>query len=334
MKRRTRLLAIGALVIVGGWLAVLVVRSFVTAPLRAVDDQIAGLREKLAASARERADFMQAESFLRGMAGRTFGNSPDTASAEVADLLTGHILRVGLQESDFTRIPVGRHKLPGAVEVGWTVQGEGPLDKIVDLLFLLDEDPRLHRIEGLSISAGSKPDRRRVRFRFLTLVLSPAPPAGTGEPLPEPSLETPGRTQYALITRRDLLRPYVRRREKSGAVVAFNSRPAEPLTNEPYVDPANFRVVSLSSWGSGPEVHVRDLREDRMRVLRPGDKLPDATILGVDYRPRPRPDKPGLLSYSRVILRQDETLYAVECGQTLADRRPLTNEDLPPDLRP
>jgi hypothetical protein len=54
----------------------------------------------------------------------------------------------------------------------------------------------------------------------------------------------------------------------------------------------------------------------------------------VDYRPLPVPGKAGLVSYSRLIWRQDTNYWAVEPGQTLADRRALTPEELPATLRP
>lgn len=334
MNRRTRLLA---LVAIGGaalWMLALGVRAYVFAPLRSVDEQIVQLQVKLDAATQGRSSFLADEFHLRGLAPRTFGNSPDTAAAEVGSTLTGHILRVGLRESDFTRIPMGERRLAGAVEIGWTVQGEGALNRIVDLLYLLDADPRLHRIEGLVLSAGSKGDRVRARFRFLTLLLSPAPPPGNHPPLAPATLDGEDRKLYAAITRRDLLRPYVPRSEnRSQGPSVTTPPPPQPLDADPHLNFDDLRVVSLSSWGNGPEVHVRDTRQDRLQVLRPGDALSGVTVVAVDYRALPLPERAGVLSYSRVILRSHDALFAVECGQTLAQRRALTSEDLPASLR-
>lgn len=330
MKGRTRLLAWAALGGAALWVLALVVRGFVFAPAGAIDAQVEAVRAKLEQAAKDRQEFLRDEAWLRQVGGRTFGQTPDTAAAEVGAMLTGHILRVGLREADFSRIPIGERRLRGAVEIGWTVQGEGPLARIVDLLYLLERDPRLHRIEGLVLSPSAKGGRVRVRFRFLTLLLTPAPPPGEPVELPQPSLDAPERRWYAAITRRDLLRPYVPRRERERS----GGEPAPPTSEPPaapdrYLDPASLKIVSLSSWGQGPEIHVRDERENRIRVLHPGDTLGSWRLVTVDYRPLPHPAKPVLLSYSRLILRQDDQWYAVECGQTLADRRPISTNEFP-----
>lgn len=337
MNGRTRLLAFVALA--GALLGVLalVVKTFVLAPLVPVDEQIARLEDRLADAAKERRSFLAEEGHLRGLAPRTFGNSPDTAAAELSSTLTGQILRVGLHESDFTRIPIGERRLPGAVEIGWTVQGEGTLNRIVDLLYLLDADPRLHRMESLVLSAGSKEDRVRARFRFLTLLLNPPAP-GDPAPLSPATLDGEDRRLYAAITRRDLLRPYVPRRESPPAASSVTTPPPpQPLAADSYVNLDDLKVVSLTSWGNGPEVHVRDTRQDRIQVLRPGDELSGVKVVAVDYRPLPLPDRAGLLSYSRVILSSvssSDALFAVECGQTFGQKRALTTQDLPPSMRP
>lgn len=330
MKERTRLLAWAALGAAALWVLVLVVRGCVLAPARAIDAQAEAVRAKLEQAARDRRAFLRDEAWLRQVGARTFGRTPDTAAAEVGAMLTGHILRVGLREADFSRIPMGERRLRGAVEIGWTVQGEGPLARIVDLLYLLERDPRLHRIDGLVLSPSGKGGRVRVRFRFLTLLLTPAPPPGERVTLPEPSLEAPERRWYAAITRRDLLRPYVPRRHAEGSGTEPSPASSEPpKTPAQYLDPASLKVVSLSSWGHGPEIHVRDEREGRIHVFHPGDTLGAWRLVTVDYRPLPHPAKPMLLSYSRLLLRQEDQWYAVECGQTFADRRLVSTNDFP-----
>lgn len=335
MNKRTRTLAWLALGVAGAWIVGLGLRGFIAAPLKAIDGQITQLRGKLKSAQQERTSFIQAQDFLNGVPARTFGSTPDTAAAEVMALLTRQILEAGLREADFTRIPVGERRLTGAVEIGWIVQGDGPLDRIVDLLFLLDQDPRLHRLESLALSAGGEPGRVRVRFRFLTLLLRP-PPAGAVRGTVEfARLDAPERALYVPITRRDLLRPYVPRApaETGGPVPPPAPSEGEPGPTDPYLNLRDLKVVSLSTWAGQPEVHLRDAAAGQARVVRPGDDLAGVQIVTVDYRAHPRPDKPGLMSYSRVILRQNGTYYAVECGQTLGERRPIEPADLPVDLR-
>jgi hypothetical protein len=50
----------------------------------------------------------------------------------------------------------------------------------------------------------------------------------------------------------------------------------------------------------------------------------------VDYRPLPMPGNEALKSFSRVILKVGEEYWAVERGQTLAEKRRLVPEELPP----
>jgi hypothetical protein len=88
----------------------------------------------------------------------------------------------------------------------------------------------------------------------------------------------------------------------------------------------------LSEWNGTPEVHVLDANSQKTRVCRPGDTLADAIVVAVDYRPLPKPGGNGLLSNSRVILKQGDNYYAIERGQTLAERYPMPPEQLPSEL--
>ena len=47
--------------------------------------------------------------------------------------------------------------------------------KLLRLLFLLQESPQLHRIENLVIGAADRSGQVKVNFKYLTLVISPAP---------------------------------------------------------------------------------------------------------------------------------------------------------------
>ena len=81
-----------------------------------------------------------------------------------------------------------------------------------------------------------------------------------------------------------------------------------------------------------PEVHVRDLTNQKTFRYKLGDALADGTIAMVDYRPLPMPGNEGLKSFSRVILKVGTEYWAVERGQTLADKRRLSLEQLPESL--
>ena len=91
-------------------------------------------------------------------------------------------------------------------------------------------------------------------------------------------------------------------------------------------------MVSLSEWEGKPEIHVRDMTAQKTLTYKTGDRLGEGVIATVDYRPMPRPDKPGLQSFSRLILKVDSVYWAIEQGATLADKRRLTPQEIPPDL--
>ena len=175
MNRREKILlwAIVTIVVVfGGGFAL---RTIWQKPIKEADRKVSDARAKLDKLRAERRAYFQAEDLVKQFTQRAFADQVDQASAKSGEMLTKTILKCGLPEGDFSRLPVGPRKLPGASEIGWTVQGDGRLSKITDLLFLLEESPYLHRVDGLTLSAGDNPGDVHVRFRFLTLVMEPAP---------------------------------------------------------------------------------------------------------------------------------------------------------------
>ncbi len=330
MTRRTRVLA-WACVGAAGLLTVgFMMKALIRRPLVALDAQIVQLRGRLGGLQKERQEFLRAEAEVRAQAPRLFAAEAEEAEARLGALLTTQIVRTGLREADFTRIPTGRRRLPGAEEVGWTIQGEGPLGRVLDLLYLLESEPRLHRVEGLALSPTQEGSRTRLRLRYVTLVLSPSPELPAAGVAAEVSLEGPGRRRYRLITQRDLWRPHVPDAPVPAPVAVSPGAGAAPVADAQL----RLRVVSLSSWDGRPEVHLLDDQERRVLVYRPGERLGEGEVSMVDYRPLPAPGKAGLLSHSRLIWRVDTNYWAVEVGQALGDRRPLTPEELPPALQP
>ena len=299
-------------------------KTFWLDPLREADRQNAALRDKLKQADDERRAFFSADDYIKGLAPLLFGAEADAAAAQAGKMLTDQIVNLGLPESQFSRSPVGPRKLRGAQEVGWSVQGEGPLPKMIDLLFVLEQTPQVHRLENLVLSAGDRPGRLRARFRYLTLVVDGIGPSGKTEPKPKFTLDSPQRRSYDAIVQRDLLRPYIPTPPAPAAAVAAG--PAD-------VSLERLTVVSLSDWGGTPEVHVCDSTTQKISRLKRGDTLAGGEIVMVDYRTLPLPGSPGLVSYSRVILKIGNAYWAVEHGQTLAAKHQLAPEQLPSELR-
>ncbi|MSU36701.1 MAG: hypothetical protein EXS36_16710 [Pedosphaera sp.] len=328
MNRREIVLAgtIGGLV--GLLLISWALRSLFVLPLRDLDRRAVVLREKLKKIQTERQNFFTAEDHLKALAPRTFSDAPDPAIARSGEMLTRLISRARLEGSDFTRLPISPIKHPGASEVGWSVQGEGALTQVVDLLFSAQESPYLHRVENLAITVGEAPGHVHISFRYLTLVLDPSPDVARLDLPDRLALDSPERHLLDGITQRDLLRPYIRR--PPGAPENPAAKPAAPRTPP---GPETFKVVSLSEWNGKPEVHVRDLTAQKTLRYQPGEAFAGGTLMMVDYRSLPLPGNPLLQSSSRAILRIGSAFWAIERGQTLADKRKLNPNELPPGIQ-
>jgi hypothetical protein len=336
MNRREKILLGLVLSVVGLFVLIFGVRLFLVKPLRDIDKATASLQAQLNKARDDRRAFFAHEEQLKQYNLRSFADDVDEASARSGGMLTRTILECGLRETDFTRLPASQRKLRLSEnrEIGWSVQGEGSLPNVVNLLFLLQESPFLSRIEGVTINATDRPGHVKVRFRYLTLVLSPAPEVERVELPPRFNLAGAERKYYDPLIARDILRPYIKR-PPPPPPPAPDAPPPPPPTAPPGPPPPGletFQIVSLSEWRGEAEVHVRDLTQKRIDVHKVGDPLAGGTIVMVDYRPLPKPGQPLLLSHSRVILNVDGQYWAVERGHTLAQKYQLAPEQLPRPL--
>ena len=162
MNQREKLMAVvvlGSAALFGGALGL---RAFITKPLTDLDKRIVTARERLAKIQTDRRNYFTAEDRLKSLGKLTFADNVDEASATSGEMLTKKILRAGLKEVSFTRLPVGPRKMRGASEIGWNVQGEGALAGVVNLLFQLEHAPHLLRLENLVVSGGDAPGVVRV----------------------------------------------------------------------------------------------------------------------------------------------------------------------------
>jgi hypothetical protein len=326
MNRREKTLVASVGILALLFIGIFVIKGICAPALKKLDNTLAGLREKVGQIKDERRAYFSEEDYLKGLASRLFGRDTDTATAQAGKMLTDEIVRLGLQESRFSRQPVPPHKLRGAQEVGWSVQGEGPLARMVDLLFVLEQTPQVHHIENLVISAGDRPGRVRARFYYLTLVIDIAAGDGVKADLkPQFTLQSPRRRLYDPIVQRDFLRPYI-----PGQPAEARSASASSASGP---RPEMLKVVSLSDWADTPEVHVCDLNTMKISIFKPGDTLGGGEVVAIDYRAMPLASKPEVLSYSRVILKIGANYWAVDQGQTLATKYQLTPEQLPTELR-
>lgn len=323
MKKSEKILAVAVVGILGSAFLGFGLKRFFTAPLKKIDTETAALREKIAKANAKRKEFFTAEDYLKGVTQRTFADKADQASAKSGEMVNTQIALAGLNEADFTRLPVGPRRMRGAQEIGWSVQGKGTLDKIVNLVFLLDKSPQAHRLENLTLTAHDKPGEVRVGFRYFTIVVDPAPAVAPLALKPKFTLESPERKSYDMVMDRDILRPYIKRPPAPPAAPAAPSAaPAAPGLE-------SFKVVSLTEWQGEAEVHVRDLSKNKTAQYKAGDTLSGGQIVAVDYRRMPSPKNPEIASDSRVILKIGQEFWAIERGQTLAEKRKLEPEQWP-----
>src|SRR5688500_18071146 len=244
-------------------------------------------------------------------------------------MITKQIALAGLNEAEFTRLPVGPRRFKGGSEIGWSIQGKGTLDKIVNLMFLLQNTPQVHRLETLTLTASEKAGEIKVRIVYLTLVVEPAPDFNPIELKPKFTLDNPTRYASSTIVHRDSLRASTRTTPATPNSDKQNSHPSTAPAG-----PEALKVVSLSESERQPEVHIRDINKNETQRYRPGDKLKDksntvAEVIAVDYRPLPSPRNPLLLSHSRVIFEIGDVFWAVERGQSLAEKRKLQPQEWP-----
>lgn len=325
MKKREKILAGVILGLIGVFVLGFGVKGFFLKPLKEIDKQTTLLREKINKINQERRDYFDAEDALKKISQRTFATDLNQASARSGEMITKQIALAGLNDTDFTRLPVGPRKMKGASEIGWSIQGKGDLGRIINLIFLLQTSPYLHRLEGVTLTAHEKPGEIKLRVLYMTLVLEPAPEFDPVEIKAKYTLESPERFAYNTILDRDILRPYIK---ATPATPAPGQPGSTPSLSPP--GPESLRVVSLSEWEGQPEVHIRDLANNKTLRFRPGDKMKDNTeILAVDYRALPSARNPLLKSDSRVILKVGNELFAVERGQTLAEKRKLEEGQWP-----
>ncbi|HEV8542991.1 MAG TPA: hypothetical protein VGR78_11415, partial [Verrucomicrobiae bacterium] len=125
MKKREKILAALVPGIIGLFVVGFGIRGAFVRPLKDIDKQTLLLREKVNKINQERRDYFEAEDNLKKVAQRTFSADLNQASARSGEMITKQIELSGLNEADFTRLPVGPRRLRDVSEIGWSIQGKG-----------------------------------------------------------------------------------------------------------------------------------------------------------------------------------------------------------------
>lgn len=340
----------------GGFVLYTITQSVLLAPAAEADGAVPKLESTIAEHERVIAREGYYRENLTKFKARTFGRTEPVASEEMRAFILTVARRSGMNTREDWSTSSFRGKRDRGVyqEVGWAVNARGSMKSVVNFLHLLQDDPRLHRIDRFGVMPDPKRRDMKVSLRYTSLVLDPKvvpkpkPKAKAVPPekLVYPQLASAQRKQYDAIVTRDLFRPYVKR-----PVVIRRPPPPPPprdRTRKPPPPPpppkpppieTKLKIVSLAKFAGRPEVCLRHTDTERFTRLAEGDRLndpkirlPDWQIAMVDYRPMPHPDNPAILSSSRAILRVGTKYWAVELGQTLSRKHLLAPDQLPLDL--
>lgn len=353
MNKREKLIliAVATLIVVGALYGML--NSLLLAPRAQYLEAIATKTKALAKLKGREAQGLVNRRRLAALVDRTYTGSFDDSRA------TQHAMRQRLRalatESGLSERPLSLNAAkPGPVDkkgryrqISWAVGIRGNLTQVTDFVYLLSRQPYLQRIENLKVRPDLVAGEVNVTFRYLTLALQPKGKATgsatrpTTQPTSRPApmdLDTPDRHQYDAIASRDLFRPYIKRKP--------TPKPRDPA---PRVDPPKpegprvapsrdgfFRVVGLPNWSGNPRnatVLVTDTQRKNTVEHRLGASFGGGKIVWVDYRPMPDPAQPEITSSSRVIIKIKDRYWAIELGQTLAQKHAMTDAQLPEQLK-
>ena len=274
---------------------------------------------------------------LKSLAAMTFGADENHVSELMRSRITELLGQSGLSAQNLSLKPLVSSRVPGVYkEIGWTVRSRGKLSHVVNFVYLMAREPHLHRLDNLVLAPVPGGTDVELQVKYGTLVLETAKGEKietdrTAEDLPPGILQSGERLPYEVIASRNLFLPYI-----PGAP-AQKPPPAEPPRpptepGVPRVPEGRYRLVGLPTWGSTPDVLVRDASTGKLATYKPGDDLAGGKIVTVDYRPMPLPNRPELLSASRVVLAIGADYYAVELGTSLAEKHPLAADQIPPGL--
>ena len=218
-------------------------------------------------------------------------------------------------------------------EIGWFVHVRGRLEQLVNFLYLLSNEPYLHKLDSIVVSPITRSAELELQLKYTTLVLDPRP--GEKFPATQPIENAPiadlqqlNRSAYQTIVMRDLLRPYFPKNQNF-----VSSQPSNDTTNFGESTESRLVIVGLPSWGNGiSDVIVKDIGNNQTQTLHVGDVLGSGLIVAVDYRRLPFTEKPGF-SDSRAILEIGGNYFTIDLGDSLANRKPVLLSSLPKELK-
>ena len=342
MNKREKILA----AITAGIICVIVLYTFVNglflSPAEALNNDIRKIKKSIAKLSLTSKSMKSDKAHLKALAALTYGKDDDEVRATTFGYLMAALDRSGLT-SEGKGVNAGNSKSSGDLrETAWHVVKNGKMEHILNLLYMLEEDPVLHRIENLSISPRDRDGPFRVEFDYVALSLATkkGPQFTTTRPADTKlavNMKSDKRKGYNVIPERDIFRRYIKRVDPPKPPVVATAKPTpKQYPPEPPAGPKpKYRICGLPTFRGDPEVWVVNEidKTGAVHKYKEGEKLMGWEIVMVDYRSLPDPDKPDLLSPARVIVRIDSDYWAIEGNQYVNAKRILKGADLPPALR-
>ena len=341
MNKREKILAAAAAGVICVIVLFTLINSMFLSPAAALDKALADTAEKLEELELDKAVMVNNKARLKSLATKTYGHEGRIKNAVIKRLMDT-LDRSGLSTEG--RVIDGGTAKQGKYlhEITWHVAQSGKMEHILNLLYMLEEDPVLHRIENLMIRPREKNGPFSVKFDYIILSLKSqsGPQFTTTRPSDAKiavNLDSDRRKAYNVIPDRDIFRRYVKRvaPPKRTPTVAAVKKPIHTPPPIPTGPKATYKISALPKFLSGAEVWVtRYVGEDKkLYKYKEGEKLMGWDIVMVDFRPMIHPEKPGIASLSRVIVKIGEEYWAIEGEQYVNDKRMLKDADLPPELK-
>jgi len=231
MTRREKNLSVvfGSLVAAG--LAYVVADRSYFAPARQREGDIVARTNDLRKQERQNSDDQAVARRVGKWAARTFDTDEVRAAARLGATLAALVERAGLNPRKLSLQPVSGTRVRGAYrEIGRTIRVSGKLGNLVDFLYLLRQQPHLHRLDNITIMPIPRSDEMDLQARYSTLILDGEDlaklPVGQATTRSAPvDLDSDQRRLLDAIASRDIFRPYIQRRAET---IAVRPPPAAP----------------------------------------------------------------------------------------------------------
>lgn len=303
-------------------------RNWYAAPLAEKQTELQQVQQRTRALRDRTTDMLQARRDFEALAGRTLGRTAQTAEAELRSKLNDMIRQAGLQgvrvdtrvDRNMTINPASDARLdafrrrdergrlrhapePAFVAMTATLSGEGPTNKVIEALSLLESQEWLQRLTRVGLDP--RDEGRRIDFVFeIETFYIPEQSPETG---PDVAQIEPDRAAMAsAVLARSPFRmpdPPQAKPEPKPEPKPVVRRPPDPPPPPPY---EQWFVAFLRDGSTGQELTIRRTGSSDTRVLTIGERFHAMEFKG----------------FSRLdaIFELDGNRYRIGVGQNLATR--------------